>query len=216
MKFALKKFDRSTEAIALHTLNVMGFVYVGYYPAFKWIPEDHVAVGNCEWCLGALGKHITPDYYPEFTKPYLYRNVWQTSEYPLGKRVFIKPADSHKRFNGYITNGGYKHKKRGPYWCSDVVSFVNEWRYYVANGIILCAEWYAGDEINTPEAPPLNIDVPNGWCGTLDFGTLKTGELALVEAHEPFACGWYGKGMAKDMLYAQWLTEGWKYLKGQK
>lgn len=173
------------------------------------IPEDHIPVGSVEYCLKALKKNVTPDYYPEFLKKHLYRNVYQTNTWPLGSKVFIKPADKYKRFTGFVTNGGYKKKKRGPYWCSDVVKFDNEWRYYVANGSILTGEWYYGDEINTPNAPTLNIDIPKNFCGAIDFGTLKTGELALVECNHPFACGWYGKDYK---LYTKWIIAGWNYM----
>jgi hypothetical protein len=173
-------------------------------------PEGYMPCGTVEWVEKFLPKEKTvPDYYPEFLKGSLYRSVWRTDTWPLGKKVFIKPADRHKRFTGVITSGGYRKKKRGPYWCSDIVVFTNEWRYYVADGKVLVGEWYSGDEVNEPDAPELNIAIPAGYCGALDFGTLTTGEFALVEANSPYACGWYGK---KHELYSEWLIKGWKYL----
>jgi hypothetical protein len=173
-------------------------------------PDGYIPCGTVEWCEKFLPKEkATPDYYPEFLKDHLFRNVWKTNTWPWGQKVFIKPADFHKRFNGKITTGTFKGKKRGPYWCSGIVSFTNEWRYYVADGKILVGEWYSGDEINEPDAPVLNITIPEGYCGALDFGTLTTGELALVEAQPPYACGWYGK---KHALFAEWLIKGWAYL----
>ena len=35
---------------------------------------------------------------------------------------------------------------------------------------------------------------------------MVNGKLTLVEAHEPFSCGWYGKDYDK---YVYWLIEGW-------
>jgi hypothetical protein len=173
-------------------------------------PEGYIPCGTVEWCEKFLPKEKTvPDYYPEFLKDHLFRKVWKADKWPLGQRVFIKPADSHKRFSGKISTGKYKGKKRGPYWCSEIVSFTNEWRYYVADGKVLTGEWYLGDEINEPNAPELSIKVPEGYCGALDFGALTTGELALVEAQPPYACGWYGK---KHELYVEWLIKGWKFL----
>jgi hypothetical protein len=173
-------------------------------------PEGFIPEGTVEWCENFLSKdRTTPDYYPDFLKDHLFRKVWKTDKWPMEKGVFIKPANRHKRFTGFITFGGYRKKKRGPYWCSEVVSFTNEWRYYIADGKILTGEWYSGDEINTPDAPELNIKIPDGYCGAIDFGTLKTGELALVEAHSPYACGWYGK---KNELYIEWLVKSWEYL----
>jgi len=174
----------------------------------KDIPPNWIACGSVEWCENYLGRKIKPDYYPLFLRQYLYRNIWETNEWPLGKKVFIKPLDCYKRFTGFITNGRYRGKKKGPYWCSDIVSFSNEWRYYVSNGKILTAEWYYGDEINTPDAPELNINFPENYCAAVDFG-LMDNKMALVEVNHPFACGWYGK---KHEIYTEWIVEGWKFL----
>ena len=123
--------------------------------------------------------------------------------------MFIKPADKEKRFQARITNGGYKGKKKPPYWCSDIVNFTNEWRYYVSNGEILTGEWYKGDEIACPDAPILNITFPRGFCGAVDMG-LVDNKITLVEVNHPFSCGWYGKN---HELYAKWIINGWNYLK---
>jgi len=131
------------------------------------LPKDYLPSGSVEWCQQILGKKIKPNYYPEFLKNHLHRKVWKTNEWPLGKRTFIKPADHYKRFDGFVTNGGYKGKKRSPYYCSEVVKFINEWRYYVANGKVLTGEWYYGDEINTPDAPQLPLELPKDYCGAI-------------------------------------------------
>jgi len=175
-------------------------------------PENFIPVGSVEWCENFLEPEKTiPDYYPEFLQDSLYRKVWQSDSWPLGQKVFIKPADKHKRFTGFITSGTYSKKKKKPYWCSETVKFTDEWRYYVADGKVLTAEWYSGDEENTPDAPELTIPIPDSYCGALDFGLLNTGELALVEANAPYACGWYGK---EHKLYVEWVVKGWNYLTG--
>ena len=171
--------------------------------------DNWVALGSVEFVEKALGRNIIPNYYPEFLNNYLNRDVWKADKWPLGKIVFIKPADRYKRFNGLITNGGYKKKKKGPYQCSSVVKFTNEWRYYVSNGQILCGEWYAGDEENCPDAPKLDIAFPNNFCGAVDMG-LVDNKITLVEVNHPFSCGWYGKN---HELYAKWIINGWNYLK---
>jgi len=176
---------------------------------------NYVPCSSVEWCSKILGYNVKPNYYPDWLKKYLYRNVWETNKWPLGKKVFIKPADKYKRFNGFITTGIYSKKKKSPFWCSDIVYFKNEWRYYISNGKILCSGWYLGDEINIPEVPILNINIPKDYCGAVDFGELKTGKLALVETNHPFACGWYGK-QSEDYLYFQWLVNGWKYMQNLK
>jgi len=209
--FALKKGDQSREAMAITTFATLRRHQVRLFQNPQDVPKDFIPCGSVEWTLAILGKTVTPDYYPTFLQEHLHRKVWQTNEWPLGKKVFIKPSDKYKRFTGFVTNGGYRKKKRGPYWCSEVIAFDNEWRYYVANGKVMTGEWYWGDEINTPDAPELNVTIPDGYCGALDFGSVigHPEQLLLVEANHPFACGWYGK---KHELYAEWLIAGWNYM----
>jgi hypothetical protein len=208
-KFALKRGRPgllSSEHIAFISLNCI----LRCFNTPEEVPKDFIPAGTVDWCDQFLSKDRTvPDYYPDFLTPYLYRKVWKTDEWPLNQKIFIKPSNKHKRFNGFITSGNYRKKKKPPYWCSEVVHFENEWRYYVADGKILTGEWYSGDEVNTPEAPTLEISIPEDYCGALDFGRLRTGELALVEANSPYACGWYGKD---HKLYIDWLIKGWNYM----
>jgi hypothetical protein len=175
-------------------------------------PKNYVPSGSVEWCTLSLGYNIIPDYYPDWLQPYLYRKVWKSNKW-LMKKAFVKPADMHKRFSGKITSGSYKGKKKPPFWYSEIISFVNEWRYYISNGKVLCGEWYAGDEVNTPPAPEFTIPIPEGLCAAIDFGLTKDGKFALVEAQPPFACGWYGKD---DKIYLQWVIDGWEYMLKQE
>jgi len=39
---------------------------------------------------------------------------------------------------------------------------------------------------------------------------LPLGKGSSLEAHPPFACGWYGKNTE---IYLQWIIDGWIYLK---
>lgn len=212
---ALLKGDTSIEAGKVTTYCTVKDIPVIRINKNESLPEQYTPCGSVEWCLSLLGKQIVPDYYPNWLNEYLYRKVWYEEKFPLDKTCFIKPADSYKRFTGFVHKAGsYKKKKRnGRYWCSEVVEFVNEWRYYVADGTVLCGKWYWGDEVNTPDAPGLDIKIPEGYCGALDFGTLKDGRLALVEAQHPFACGWYGSGLDDIELYLKWLENGWEYVK---
>jgi len=175
-------------------------------------PKDYVPSGSVEWCLQCLGREMIPDYYPKWASKHLHRSVWKHDKWPLNQKVFIKPADRYKRFDGFKTTGSYKKKKKPPYWCSEIIQFEDEWRYYISEGKVLTGEWYSGDEINTPDAPELNIDIPKDFYGTLDFGMIHFKKLALVEAHPPFACGWYGK---QNEIYVQWLIDGWNHLQNK-
>ncbi len=206
-----KEYSRDYEAqVILTSCSINNFPFrlirdAKDYDA-NWIP-----VGNIKFIQDIIGKIVTPDYYPEFFSKYIQRRIWRPEKWPLDDKVFIKPADEYKRFNGFVTNGGYKGKKRGPYICSEVVKFRNEWRYYVCQGEILYAGWYAGAEIDK-EAPVLDIVLDRNLCLCLDMGELLTGELRLVESQHPFSCGWYGKNTIKEAdIYARWVANGWEY-----
>jgi len=206
--FAVHNKDTSYEFKSIHVYCTIHDIPIIKTDTFNF---DYVHSGSVEYVLKILNKKIIPNYYPEFLKNHLYRNTWKSDTWILGKKLFVKPADKHKRFNGFCTFGTYSKKKKPPYYYSDIINFTNEWRYYISNGKVLDAHWYMGDEINTPDAPPLNISIPNTFTGTLDFGTTtNNNEFALVEAHEPFGCGWYGK-MGKEE-YVQWLVDGWMYM----
>lgn len=212
--FAIQKEEASSrEGIAVHQTCVLEKwpVTIVSKP-IDLLASGYTPCGTVEWVLNAFGKEVAPDYYPDFLRPYLFRKVWKTDEWPLGSKVFIKPADKYKRFTGFVTNGGYSKKKRGPYWCSEVVHFKNEWRYYISNGKVVASGWYWGDDEQS-EPPLLDINFPVGYCGAVDFGIISSGELALVEANHPFACGWYG---TNHKAYALWLAEGWKSLINQR
>lgn len=98
------------------------------------IPLGWIACGNVDWVDRVLNVTREPDYYPDFLAAWIKRRIWRQEKWPLGQRVFVKPVDRSKRFTGFVTNGSWRGKKKGPYWCSEVVTFTNEWRFYVANG----------------------------------------------------------------------------------
>lgn len=210
--FALIKADSSLEAQRLSLFCLTKDIPLIRVDMKSKCPDNYTPSGSVEWCLNSLSYSVTPDYYPEWLSDYLFRKVWREDKWILGQKLFVKPADTYKRFTGFVTTGTYKKKKKPPLIWSEVVSFMNEWRYYIADGKVLCSGWYWGDEVNTPDPPELTIDIPKGFYGALDFGTLKNGTLALIESHHPFACGWYGK-YEDDHLYFQWLIDGWKYMK---
>ena len=213
--FAIDKAYRSdNEASAIITTACLDRIPYRIVQKPTDVQDNEIAVGNIKFIQKVLGKIVTPNYYPEYLDSFLKRKTWFTNEWPLGKKVFIKPSDEYKRFTGFITNGGYKGKKRGPYVCSEVIKITNEWRYYVCNGIVLCAGWYAGtNDVEVP-APPLDVTFNKDLCACVDMGTLENGELVLIEQQHAFACGWYGKMTPFSIrLYAQWIAYGWDYTK---
>ena len=211
--FALLKGDTSLEASRLSLFcKLQGIPLIVQQPNILF--EDYVPSGSVEWCEYLLQRTVTPDYYPEWLQSYLHRKVWKEDKWVLGRKLFVKPADRYKRFTGFVTTGSYSKKKKGQLIWSDIIQFENEWRYYITKGKVLSGDWYWGDEINTPLAPKLDIDIPKDYCGALDFGMTKYG-LALIESQHPFSCGWYGP-RENDHLYFQWLIDGWDYMREYK
>lgn len=209
--FAFQSYDNSRERQRLISYFLKKDVeYIIIKNKKEKCPVDYIPCGSVKWCLNSLDMNIIPNYYPDWLKPYLNRKVWQGNEWILGRKLFVKPADRYKRFTGFVTYGTYSKKKKSPYWWSEIVKFENEWRCYISNGEILSAEWYWGDDKNTPDMPKIYLKIPSDYCGAVDFGYVKSiDKICLVEAHHPFACGWYG---FNDSLYAQWLIDGWEYM----
>jgi hypothetical protein len=167
--------------------------------------EEDVPVGSVEWCEKFLPSKPIPDYYPTFMNQ-LCRKVWRDNR--IHQKCFAKPADQYKRFNGQIVDENTKLS--GPFWCSEIVEFTNEYRFYVTAGIVKAVGWYDGEDENTP--PYGNVDFPPYAYGAFDFGNLSDGSFALVEYQHPYACGWYGDSV-DHKAYVQWLIDGWKWLK---
>ena len=168
-----------------------------------WIP-----CGTVPWVSAVLNRPVVPHYFPKFLSSFVTRKIWYADKWTK-ERAFVKPSDRHKRFTGFVSPVGWSKKRKGPLVYSEIVSFQDEWRFYVADGRLLTAEWYWPENGEEKPAPVLDIQWPDGWCGTADFGTLPDGKVELVECHPPFACGWYGK---KHELYAEFLTLGWRWL----
>ena len=170
-------------------------------------------VGSVEWCQEALGFAPVPDFYPNWLAEWLYRDIWIGGEFSETWRhdAFGKPASGYKLEPARILQAGEPTR---PDWIySNVVTFVQEWRYYVADGELLAAGWYDGSDEDEP-APKLDIEWPKGWCGAADFGRLDTGEIALVESHHPFACGNYLEADECE-AWAIWLELGWQWTLNQ-
>jgi len=188
------------------------------YSAVSEYKEGQVPVGTVEFVEQIIGIK-KPNYYPDFLSSSFYRKVYESNELPE-KVSFVKPADRHKRFNGMILHKAdlsewvEQEWRNGPYSISEIVFFEEEWRYYVANGKIVAAHWYLGKEIEI-DPPKLNVAFPSSFCGAVDFGRLKTGEVALVENNLPYACGWYGS-FDDGKVYGEWLKEGFNYIKNKK
>jgi len=174
-----------------------------------------VPVGDVPYCETVMiGQGIAvpkPDFYPVWLARWMKRDRYYVPEgTPISvsfRPWFIKPAGAYKTEPARILPA-YHPFPQGHYVASEVVKFTQEWRYYVADGQVVTTGWYDGDNEDEP-APDLPIEWPSDFCGAVDFGRLDTGEIALVESHHPYACGWYGDD---EELFLLWLITGWEYL----
>ena len=210
--FAVQKLHCDWEGKCLAIVGALEGIPFRLINDIRQYQDGYIPSGTVPWVSSILGVVVTPDYFPKFLSSYVTRRVWREDKWPL-RKVFIKPADVHKRFNGFITSGTYSKKKRGPYWCSEIVSFQNEWRYYISYGKLIGAYWYWGKDDEPIDAPKIDIQWPENWCGTADFGITLDNKFELIECHPPFACGWYGKN---HIEYAEFLTLGWQWLKDKQ
>lgn len=212
--FALQKGYLDWEAQALSIFCVINNIPFLRVHNKQKIPENWIPSGTVKWIESILDNTIPPDYFPKFLRQnWIKRKIWYQEKWPKEK-VFIKPANKHKLFDGFIISGKWGERKQGPFWCSEIVDFKHEWRYYISYGEIIGGYWYQGkNEEDQKEAPDLKINYPIDWCGTADFGELTDGTIELIECHPPMACGWYGK---RHEEYAKFLTLGWQWLKNKE
>jgi hypothetical protein len=206
--FAIQRHHEGWEGKALTIVACLDRLPCRTFVKPEEVPVGWVPCGTVPWVSAVLNRPVVPHYFPKFLSQYVSRRIWYADKWTK-ERAFVKPTDRHKRFTGFIAPGGWSKKRKGPLIYSEIVSFQDEWRFYVADGRLLTAEWYWPEGSEEKPAPVLNIQWPDGWCGTADFGTLPDGKVELIECHPPIACGWYGK---EHKLYAEFLAKGWKYM----
>jgi hypothetical protein len=217
---AIEKSTTGKESYAVQIYAGEHKIPCRFVATYKDIPYGWMAVGSVEFVEAALNRQFPPNHFPDFCKELIGRSWWlgNQNSLPPDKPVFIKPADHLKRFTGYVHQPENKEPApAGPLIVQDTVAFTTEFRYYILSGQVIAAEWYPTpgqpEPTKIPTAPKLPIHPPTHWSGTLDFGETADGRFLLVEAHPPFACGWYGGNESKDFLtYAQWLIGGWESL----
>lgn len=184
-----------------------------------------IPIGSVEWCEKIYGER-EPEYYPLFLKKWFGRNIFRTKYIEVkNQKIFVKPASHYKQFGGKVNKyPDHEIDDDTEVWCSEIVHFSNEWRYYILNGEVLDSAWYDGDisdkdvinnhpDLITPKLPQelLKCLKENGYYGTLDMGAIdgKDG-IYLVEASHPYANGWYTESYQN---YGLFLIESDKYLK---
>jgi hypothetical protein len=181
-------------------------------------------VGDVWDALKRLGKaRPEPLDYPEKVKSFLGREVWKST---LGEvRTFVEPTFVkplvQKEFNGFVwladhtsTRRIVQHGDDTPVWCSEVVSFVTEYRACILHRKLVGLQRYKGHFFKVPDQTIVESAVkamgrhaPHAYC--LDFGVTDDGKTLLVEATEGFAFGHYGLNC---VTYARMLAARWHEL----
>lgn len=214
LKFCIQTGESTREKLAIFSVTRK----LGYeYTIRKECPVDHIPIGTVEFCESILPIKYSPkDFYPDFLKDHMYREYglstfggvegYEENSTIKRHRLFLKIAYEWKSDFKSRTVEWNEPIPYGHYYWSHPVEFIQEWRYYIANGQIITTGWYSGNDEDEP-APELGIVFPKDFNAATDFGRLSTGEIALVESHAPFACGWYGEDHED---YVRWQYEAWK------
>nr|WP_313060068.1 ATP-grasp domain-containing protein [Moraxella sp. CTOTU49097] len=161
--------------------------------------------------------------YPNSLKSFFGREIWQSSmnellSIPIPKPIFIKPKGDLKRFTGKIISSqtdliGIVDSHNFEIWCSEIMSFVTEWRCFVRYGKLIDVRQYKGawdskiDLSIVKNAIESFKNAPNAYA--IDFGITDKGDLYIVEVNEGFAVGSYGMN---PINYAKFLSARWAEL----
>lgn len=211
------------------------------------LPLSTIPIGSVDWCEIVYGPG-SPDYYPHFLSDYLYRRIWKSNYQEVMANyqspIFIKPASKYKKWTGFVyqsqdqdlelglesSNDLNKIENTDEIWCSEVVEFINEWRYYLVGGKVLASAWYDGKINNsdvleglTKPSPELPTTLVNKlkrmkYHGVIDMGEIMLKgnlTLALIEAVEPYAIGWYLDDPDSYYKYAEFIIKSDRYLRSK-
>lgn len=171
--------------------------------------------------------------YPEGAQRFLKRSIRQTKAGLVLGTWFVKPMVT-KAFTGFVFDSmardhWYSEADReslesflaipadAPVWISEPVRFLSEWRYYVQQGRIIGAARY--DATGDDDAPQPNMGVvleciqATGLTTpyAADFGVLRDGSTALVEANDAWSLGLYGQAL-EPLTYLRFLSLRWQSL----
>lgn len=191
----------------------------------KRTPED-VVVGGVIMVWHALNERgIVPKYldYPEELVDFLGRRIWKIrlkDVHKEGRPVFIKPVEE-KIAPGIVIKSKKdleEYRLLDPeteIYCSEVVSFVSEWRCFLLYGQVIGIQFYYGDREVKCDHDVINAavndyaDMPAGFA--MDFGVTDDGRTILIEVNDGYSLGAYG---LESTLYARLITARWAELNG--
>lgn len=224
------------DGIQIHTAPMEGInAFRGQLERGEMMP-----VGSVEFVLEAMSiAGIEPPPAPGFPaqlQPWLHRTVSRTTLAKLAGiqgRTFVKPVET-KLFNGFVFDPQTSVKDLDEHdreqlasmgkldvsteiWTSPVVEFISEFRYYVMDGRIAGQGRYDPDGADDAPAPDLRqVEAAIAAYGAsapfaIDMGVLSTGLTALVEVHDAWAIGLYGRALSPQDYY-RFLCNYWDHL----
>lgn len=211
--FCIQRCNSSREQIAI--INGCRKLGIGYITD-NHCPANAIPIGDVRFCEEVFGDQPDiKDFFPYFIREtgYVSRDIGLFGNPAFRDEPrFFKDATQWKADlpSGVYQKGCGPNGFAGLYHVSDVVEFTQEWRYYVAGGELVTTGWYQGNDEDEP-APQLSIKWPVEFSGAVDFGRLSNGTIELVEAHAPFACGWYGDNHEDYTIwqYMAWHARSW-------
>ncbi|MEM8672200.1 MAG: ATP-grasp domain-containing protein [Planctomycetota bacterium] len=196
------------------------------------VTPETLVVGDVDSVIGALRQLGVPipsaDPYPDCLRSFLHRGVWNsTVGYEIDymrtdgtKPRFVKPSGRAKCFTGFVLNSSndipkfFDASRSERVSCSDVVEWVAEYRVYVVQNTIRAISRYCGDDddrfskaVIEDAVRTLDSSIHRIGSYGIDFGTLTTGETALIELNDGFALGAYNidPDDYTDLVTARWL-----------
>lgn len=168
-----------------------------------------------------------PNDYPKVLTHLLHRDIWLSTLGEVEQRVsagseepvFIKPAERLKNFTGRVIESPSdlyfmgNASRRQKVWCSQVVQWRSEFRAYVVGTDVVGLDHYGGDENVRPcdrtiaeavKAYRASGEAPAAYG--IDFGVLKDGQTALVEANDGYSLGAYKVAAIPyaEVLFVRW------------
>jgi len=196
------------------------------------LTPETLVVGDVDCVIGALhqlGVSIPKsEPYPDCLRPLLHRGIWYST---VGKEIdymrtegvkprFVKPSGRMKCFTGFVLSSSndifrFQDTSRSePIACSEVVAWVSEYRAYVVENSIRDIRHYSIDEdarfssavVEAAVQALANSNIGMSSYG-IDFGTLTTGETALIELNDGFSLGAYDidPDDYTDLVTSRWL-----------
>lgn len=169
------------------------------------VRANDIPVGSVEWTENVSGRSLKVYNIPEQLRrpPYVLRTVFEANKFILeaclqSGPLFVKSAVKNKAFAADIIRSVVEVPEQEKYFCSEPVTFTEEWRAFVYRDRVLDVKQYAGSwdqPLTKVESQWLNSLVRSRFVPlaayTIDFGRTKNG-VELVEIHNFVACGLYG------------------------